>query len=239
MTRAAAPLIEMHAIVKHYGGRDPLRLRAFAADGADRIVLAGMDEAAAESFVHLVSAAALPDEGVVRVAGADTRGIATDTDWLVSLDRFGMVTRRAVLLEMLPTAANLALPLTMAVDPVPPEIRAQVETLADAVHLARARLDEPASSLSALDRLRVHLARALAASPRLLLLEHPTGDLGRPEASADFGRTLRDVAAARGLGWVALSDDAHFARASGGTRLRADMTTGQVAPVHRWWPWGR
>ena len=49
--------------------------------------------------MHLVTGAAVPDEGAVVVAGRDTRDIATDTEWLASLDRFGIVTDRAVLLD--------------------------------------------------------------------------------------------------------------------------------------------
>jgi hypothetical protein len=41
-------------------------------------------------FVHLVTGAALPDEGVVSIAGRDTRAISTDTEWLRSLDQFGI-----------------------------------------------------------------------------------------------------------------------------------------------------
>ena len=61
-------------------------------------------------FVHLVTGASVPDEGAVKVAGRDTRDIATDTEWLTSLDRFGIVTHRAVLLDGMSVAANLALP---------------------------------------------------------------------------------------------------------------------------------
>ena len=82
-------------------------------------------------FVHLVTGAALPDEGHVRVAGRDTREIATDTEWLKSLDRFGIVTHRAVLLDGLSVAANLALPLTVSIDPMPDDVRMRVERLAN------------------------------------------------------------------------------------------------------------
>jgi phospholipid/cholesterol/gamma-HCH transport system ATP-binding protein len=199
----------------------------------DRVVLAGLDAGAAEMFVHLVTGAALPDEGDVRVAGRSTREIATDTEWLASLDRFGLVTERAVLLESLAVAANLALPLTLAIESMAPEIERRVEALAAEVDLPAARLSGKASALSRVETTRLHLARALAVDPLMLLLERPTVRLGPGEAS-DFGATLRRVAEARGLGWIALTDDAAFSREAGGTRLRLDARTGRLKREGLW-----
>lgn len=225
---AAPPVIALRQITKDHGGDQPLRLDHLHINAGDRIILSGLDRAAAETVVHLVSGAALPDAGEVIVAGINTRTIATDTDWLVSLDRFGIVTHRAVLLDNLPVAANLALPLTLAIDPMSPEVRASVEDAADLAQLPREALDKPVASLSPLARLRLHLARALMLSPQLLLLEHPTVDLTSPDEAASFGETLRTAADVRKVGWLALSNDDRFAKAAGGTRLRVDGATGVV-----------
>ena len=65
----------------------------------ERLALGGVDAGAAETLIHLVTGAALADSGEVLIAGTNTRAIATDTAWLASLDRFGIVTDRAVLIE--------------------------------------------------------------------------------------------------------------------------------------------
>ncbi len=109
---------------------------------SDRLALSGFDAAPPRLFVHLVTGAALPDEGDVSVDGHNTRDIATDTEWLASLDRFGIVTERAVLIDALPIAANLALPLTLAIDPMPEDVRASVEALAARVGLRAERLGD-------------------------------------------------------------------------------------------------
>jgi ABC-type lipoprotein export system ATPase subunit len=212
----------------------PLRLRHLVVAAGDRRVIAGLDRGAAEMFVLLVTGAALPDEGTVRINGRDTREISTDTAWLASLDRFGIVTERAVLIDKLPIQANLALPLTLSIDPMTDLVRAHVERLADEVELARARLSAPAASLTASERLRLHLARALALDPGVLLLEHPTTTLGEAPARAAFGETLRAVAERRGIGWVALSDDVEFAQRSGGERHRLMAETGEVGAEPLW-----
>ncbi len=233
MTRSA-PLIQFAGVVKEYGGDAPLRVHALSVGPDDRIAVFGLDEAAAETMVHLISGAALPDEGQVVIAGQDTHEIATDTDWLLSLDRFGVVTRRAVLLDTLSTAANMALPLTTSIDPMSEATRRAVEGLAAEVQLAPDRLDAPCGSLNPLDRTRLHLARALALGPELLLLEHATRDLADDQDRTAMARALKSVATARGVGWLALSDDPVFATESGAQRWRLDARTGVLAR-QRWW----
>lgn len=235
-----APLIDIQGLVKQLGGTEHLRVRSLRVRASDRLVVSGFDRLAAETFLHLVSGAAVPDAGTVKVSGVDTRLIATDTEWLVSLDRFGMVTHRAVLLDSLSVAANLALPLTLAIEPMAAETRATVDALAASVDLGASELDGPVGAVGPLSRARVHLARALANRPELLLLEDPTRDLTDRSSREAFGRTLRTVSAARPIGWLALSDDADFARASGGVVMTAHRESGHF---HRkrafgWWPWG-
>jgi predicted ABC-type transport system involved in lysophospholipase L1 biosynthesis ATPase subunit len=239
MTDAPQGLIELSGVVKHYGVAQPLRIRGIVVREQDRLALTGFDAGAAETFVHLVTGAALPDEGDVRVASRDTRAIATDTEWLTSLDRFGLVTERAVLIDKLPIAANLALPLTLAIDPMTPETRRAVEGLAADAGLPSARLDEPASTLDALERVRAHLARALAMQPGMLILEHPTAKLANSGHSRALGETLRAAADARGFGWIALTADEDFARASGATVLRLLPATGDLVPVSAQGFWTR
>jgi ABC-type lipoprotein export system ATPase subunit len=193
----------------------------------DRITLTGLDPAGAELFVNLVTGAALPDDGDVIVAGRNTRDIATDTEWLTSLDRFGIVTERSVLLEGLSAACNVALPLTLSIDPIPDDIRRQVDALGDEVRLSRERLESLVGPASGYERLRIHLARALAMQPRLLLLEHPTARLDVAESVA-FGQLLASIAAAREIGFVAMTFDDRFATATGGRRLSLDATTGRI-----------
>jgi ABC-type polar amino acid transport system ATPase subunit len=221
-----APLIELHNVRKQYGGARPLRVANLTIASRDRLALAGLDAGAAEMFVLLVTGAALPDEGDVRVAGRSTSDIRTDVEWLQSLDRFGLVTERAVLIDKLSTAANMALPMTLTIDPMSEETLARVADLAEQTGLPAHRLTPPAGELSPLERLRVHLARALALNPALLLLEHPTAALKAPADVDAYGATLRAVAQAREIGWVAITDDARFARASGATRLQLASETG-------------
>jgi ABC-type lipoprotein export system ATPase subunit len=227
-------LIELRAVSKAYGGVRPLKVKDLRLGATDRVVLGGLDRAAAEMFVHLVTGAALPDAGTLRVDGRDTRDIVTDAEWLSSLDCFGIVTMRAVLVSALSIAQNLALPLTLSVDRLTEDVRTAIETLADEVGLTSSRLVEPASDLSPDEVVRVHLARALALRPRMLLLEHPTSAVEDPEARQDLGRRLAAVADRRQVGWLAVTDDDDFAATSGARRLRL-KPSGHLASGDSWW----
>jgi predicted ABC-type transport system involved in lysophospholipase L1 biosynthesis ATPase subunit len=237
MIRSAPPLVELAAVVKQHGSAPPLRVQQLTLAASDRVAISGLDAAAAETLLHLITGAAVPDEGTVRVAGRDTRHIATDTEWLTSLDRFGIVTARAVLIGAMPIAANLALPITLSVDPMARETRTLVERLAGIVGLPRARLDAAASTLTPAELVRVHLARALAPKPQMLLLEHPTSAIDDPGLSRDIGAALRRAGHGSDLGWLAVTDDADFARAADARRLRLRPATGQIVADTFWRRW--
>jgi ABC-type lipoprotein export system ATPase subunit len=221
VTAARVPLIAITGIRKHFGEPEPLVINELAIHASDRLAFPDLNTGAAEVLINLITGASLPDEGTVRVDGQDTREIATDTDWLASLDRFGIVTARAVLIGPLPIAANLALPLTLSIDPMSAETRAAVESLAERVGLPPARLDAKASTLTPGEQVRVHLARALAPRPQVVLLEHPTAALRDEGERRALGEALRR-ATDDGTGWLAMTGDRVFGRAAGATWMRIE-----------------
>ena len=204
------PAIEIAGVVKEYGALRPLRIAALGVEPGDRVALSGLDRRAAETFVNLVNGALVPDQGVVRIFGRSTADITDGEAWLASLDAFGVVTERAVLLEGSTLAMNLALPLSLEIDPMPPAIRQQVEALAAEVDLPAERLDRPVGDAAPLVRLRAHFAKAIALGPKVLLLEHPTASL-EPGDARQFAETVRRVAEQRRLALVALTEDGVFA----------------------------
>jgi len=233
-------LVEIHGVVKSYLSQSlrPLRIQDLTVSAGDRLNLRGFDAGAAEMFVHLVTGAALPDEGTVRIADKDTRDIATDTEWLNSLDRFGIVTHRAVLIDQISLASNLALPLTVSIDPMPADIRARVERLASDAGFEPGALDRTVAGLTAENRLRLHLARAVANGPEMLMLEHPTAQLSDREASSRIGETLGKLSNVYQFGWIALTEDDAFAEAARGTVLELNPSTGKLAaPKTGWRSW--
>jgi ABC-type transporter Mla maintaining outer membrane lipid asymmetry ATPase subunit MlaF len=229
----AGTILRLSGIRKQYSGLRPLRVHSLTIDSGERVALSGFDAGAAEVLVNLVTGASVPDEGTVEVCGRATHTISDGDEWLAWLDRFGIVSPRAVLLDAASLKQNLALPLTLQIDPIPPDIDSQIEQLAADVGLGAALLDRPIAGLDAALRARAHLARAIALVPSLLILEHPTVGF-TPGQSKPFGETVARVTASRSLATVIISEDVEFSTAAGDRRLALQAATGELRSTRRW-----
>ena len=189
----------------------------------------------AETLVNLVTGASLPDAGSVRIFGSPTSAIADSAEWLAVVDRFGIVSDRAVMLEALTVLQNLAVPFTLDIEPPSEESRAARGALAREAGLADAQWEQPVGTLDGAARACVRLARALALDPDVLLLEHPTATVDRQDVSA-LGRRVRSVADGRGTAVLALTADRVFAESLGGRLVTLDAVTGKLVASrgNRW-----
>lgn len=226
----SASLLDVQGLVKDYQALRPLRIKSLALAPGDIVAVSGLDAVAAETFVHLVTGATLPDSGDIALFGQNTRAIIDGEAWLKSLDGVGMVTSRGIVVEMFTVLQNIALSFTLEVDPIDPEVRPKAEALARDVGLDDAALDIAAGRMLADVHMRIHLARALALGPRLLIAEHPSANLPREAVSA-FGADLARLARSRGLGLLALTADDDLAKAIGGQRVELVAATGELKPV--------
>ncbi len=226
-------VLEIRDVRKEYSGLRPLRIRRLDVRQGQTLALLGFDRITAELFVNLVTGAAIPDAGEVRVFGESTAAIADPDAWLASLDRFGILSERAVLLDALTVAQNLAVPLTLELEPMPGTVLAQVTELAREVGLDAADLPRPVAAMAPAARQRVRLARAVALGPRVLLAEHPNAALP-PADAPSFAADFSALAARRGLASIVLTADAVFASAVAREVLTLNPGTGDLAAVPRW-----
>jgi putative ABC transport system ATP-binding protein len=227
-----APALELENVSKNYHGLRPLRLGRLVLARGQRLAISGLDAAAAEVLVELITGAALPDQGTICIYGRRTTDIDGSDAWLAWLDQFGIVSHRAVLLEGSTVAQNLALPFTLDIDPIEAGTLARVRTLA-AETAVGGSLDAPVAGLSAASRMKIHLGRALALDPALLLLEHPTVNFAKGEARA-FGELVAGVAKKRSLPVLTISDDVDLTRAVAERRFTLEPATGALSPTRRW-----
>jgi ABC-type transporter Mla maintaining outer membrane lipid asymmetry ATPase subunit MlaF len=237
MNSPRPPVLEIDGLEKRYHGLRPLRIASLRVAPAERVAIINLDAGMAEVIVNLVTGASVADRGVVRVQGQDNASIANGDEWLVSLDRFGIVSERAVLLEGATLEQNLAMPFTLQVDPLAPEMAERVERLARECGLmggSEGILHRPAGEIPPEMRARAHLARAVALDPVLLVFEHPTVGVpedAQPPYAADIVRVLdgRQVAA------LVLTQDQAFAQRVAHRTLKLNPATGALAPVRRGW----
>ena len=225
-------LLEISGLSKDYQTLRPLRITSLVIRRGDIIAISGIDVLGAETFVHLVTGATLPEQGEVSLFGRNTRAITDSDAWLKSLDGVGMISARGILVEMFSVLQNIALSLTLEVDPIAPEFLPQATALAKEVGIAAALFDVAAGKVPADVQMRVHLARALALGPQLLVAEHPSASLPR-ETVAAFGSDLGKVARARGIALVAITADDSIAKAIGGSRLELVPATGELRAMSR------
>jgi putative ABC transport system ATP-binding protein len=225
--------IQMRDVQKDYHALRPLRVRALDVREGESIALLGFDRAAAEVLVNLITAATVPDAGEVRVFGRPTVAIQDAESWLTSLDCFGILSERAVVLDNLTVEENLTMPLTMALHEVDNVVRAKVEAIAEEVGLSRADMGLRVAALSSAGRLRVRLGRALAPDPRIILSEHPNAFLETPDL-APFAADYARIIASRRLASVVLTADPAFAAAVAPRILMLQPATGELKPLSAW-----
>ena len=109
------PLLDISGLIKDYQGLRPLRIARLTVRPADVLSIGGLDAAAAERFVHLITGATLPDAGEVTVFGQNTRAITDSEAWLNTLDGIGMISPRGILIESFSVLQNIAMSLTLEV----------------------------------------------------------------------------------------------------------------------------
>lgn len=229
-------VITIDRLRKNYVALRPLRIESLRLAPARRTALLGIDADGAEILVNLITGSSLPDEGTIGVFGRETTAIASADEWLATLGRFGVISRRADLLDELTVAQNLALAFGLSVDPVPDAVMAEVRRLSVESGVPLEALTLLPQAAGAVVRARCHLARALAVEPSVLLVEHGQA-LTEPADAAAFGRDIARAARGRHLAVLAITADESFADAVAGSVYAVEPATGRLVPRSGWRRW--
>lgn len=222
-----AAVLELTDVSKNYHGLRPLRIASLSVAAGEQVALVGFDQVSAEVFVNLVTGATLPERGAIRLFGRATSDIKDAEEWMKVVDRVGIVSRRAVLLDALTVVQNLSMPYTLEVEPPSAEVRERVVALAADAGIQESTFDRPIAELGPTDVFRVRFARALALNPSIMLFEHPTAEM----ASADIpvvAERCRKVSSKRNIATVVLTADRQFADASASRVLSWQPATGRL-----------
>ena len=165
-------MIELANVSKRYGEAWAVRAVTLEVKAGELVAVLGESGSGKTTLVKMVNRLIDPDEGSIKVDGT---AIAS-ADAVALRRTIGYVIQQAGLFPHWTVAANIAtVPRLLGWETA--TIRARVDELLGLVGLDAALRDRYPDQLSGGQRQRVGVARALAARPRLLLLDEPFGAL--------------------------------------------------------------
>ena len=167
--------IAFDAVSKTYGdgGRKVLDSVSLAVAEREFLAVVGPSGSGKTTLLRLINRLIDPSEGTVRVAGEDVRTV----DPILLRRRIGYVFQGVGLFPHMTVAENIGItPRLLGQDAA--AIARRVDELIELVRLDRATHGQRfPHELSGGERQRVGVARALAASPRIVLMDEPFGAL--------------------------------------------------------------
>lgn len=203
------PLVRLAGVVRRYthGASSVAALRGVSLEIArgERVALIGPSGCGKSTLLNLIAGVDRADEGEVWVAGLELTTAGERA--LVDLRRHvvGVVFQGFHLMPNLSVEENVALPLALAGRSDP----ARVAELVERVGLGARRAHLP-SELSGGEQQRAAIARALAASPELLVADEPTGNLDT-ETGRRVLELLEELARDEGTTLLLVTHDAELA----------------------------
>ena len=203
----APPLIAYAHVGKSFGGRGAERVLAVddvsldVAEG-EFLAIVGGSGSGKTTLLRLANRLIDTDEGHITIEGEDVRAV----DPVSLRRRIGYVFQSGGLFPHLSVAGNIGITPKLLGLPAA-EISAGVDELLDLVRLERGQYrDRFPHELSGGQRQRVGVARALAARPRIVLMDEPFGALD-PLTRDALGDDFRDLHRKLGLTTVMITHD--------------------------------
>ena len=169
------------------GAAEVLRGVSFDLPGGRTLALTGESGSGKSTALNLVAGLDLPDGGSVEIDGTDLATLDDSARAALRRDVVGLVFQQFNLIPSLTVAGNLAFQARLkGIDP-------GTDALAARLGLAE-HLGKYPEQLSGGQQQRVAIGRALAARPRLILADEPTGNLDEATGSAVMDLMLELVA---------------------------------------------
>jgi cell division transport system ATP-binding protein len=167
-------VIEFNEVDFSYGVGDTLSGLTLTLEAGSFHFLTGESGAGKSTFLQLLYLALRPTRGRLKLFGGDVAQM-TRADVAATRRRIGVVFQDFRLLDHLTVAENVALPLRVA-GQRPADYAGDVEELAAWVGLSD-RMGARPPELSGGEKQRAGIARAVVASPELIIADEPTGNV--------------------------------------------------------------
>jgi branched-chain amino acid transport system ATP-binding protein len=176
---ADAPLVELAGLTKRFGGLTVVDDVSLAVGEREAVGVIGPNGAGKTTLLSLVAGDLRPDRGQVRLEGREVTRLGADRRCRGGVARTSQIPRPFTGMSVFENVLVAA--VFGSGRPGPEGAAASVAAGALERTGLLARADWPAASLTLLERKRLELARALAARPRVLLLDEIAGGLTEPE----------------------------------------------------------
>ncbi len=200
VTGTQAPIVEARGLTKRFGSATPFeRLDAVFAPGKLTVVT-GPSGSGKTTLLLLLAGLELPDEGDVLLDGVSLAGLDRAGRAEMRRTRLAFVGQTTGLTPFLGARENVELALELRGLP-----NGGAGPALAAVGLAE-HADRPVAQLSAGQRERAALARAVAVRPRVIVADEPTARLDGANALA-LGALLADVARTTGATVICATHD--------------------------------
>ncbi|GIT92976.1 ABC transporter ATP-binding protein [Jannaschia pagri] len=197
-----------------------LRGVSFTLDHGQTLALTGESGSGKSTLLHLVAGLDAPDDGRIEVAGKDIAGLDDAGRAAVRRRDVGLVFQQFNLIPSLTVAQNLSFHARLG-EGVSPE---RLDYLAQRLGLADLLARYP-EQLSGGQQQRVAIGRTLAAEPRLILADEPTGNLDEGTGD-DVLSLMLELVADSGAAFLMVT---HSDRLAGQLDARLHLRAGQVA----------
>ncbi|TMI81074.1 MAG: branched-chain amino acid ABC transporter ATP-binding protein/permease [Bacillati bacterium ANGP1] len=201
---AGTPMLEVLGLTKRFGGITAVKDLGFTIDPRTVVGLIGPNGSGKTTFFNLVTGLDTPDSGRVFFMGEDITGLPSHTIVERGIARTFQTLRLFANMTVLEnvlvgmharTRANAVGAVLL-----PPSVRAEehgarawaMEVLAIFGNRLLPRVNHLAGSLSYANRRRLEIARAVAARPRLLLLDEPTAGMN-PAETMELAEQIRSL----------------------------------------------
>ena len=200
-------LIELDRVSKSFDGGRSLAVdkASFCVVQGGFVCLVGASGSGKTTTLKMINRLAEPDSGTVRVEGEAVNDVPPHE----LRRRIGYVFQGIGLFPHLTVAENIGVTPDLLGWPSA-DIQARVEELLDLVGLPRGYASRAPDALSGGERQRVGVARAIAARPRIVLMDEPFGALD-PVTRDSLGTAYRALHDRLGLTTVMVTHDVHEA----------------------------
>ncbi|MEZ5722057.1 MAG: ABC transporter ATP-binding protein [Paracoccaceae bacterium] len=186
-------LLNVENLTKTFAGSDGpvtvLRGVDLALGAGETLALTGESGSGKSTLLHLIGGLDDADGGSIRLDGQEVTALDDAGRAALRREVVGVVFQQFNLIPSLTVAANIAFQARLA-DRFDPE---RTRVLAEALGLA-AQMDKYPEQLSGGQQQRVAIARTLAARPKLVLADEPTGNLDEATAAEVMDQLLGLVA---------------------------------------------